>query len=167
MVVIGLPRLSDGQPANVTLRAVTPTGFEVRGGIKVVEGRSFTPGLDEVIVGEKLTSRIQGLGARERTSSTSRSASRSWVSSSPRAGAFESEIWGDYDTLGAVFQRGAGSNSLVVRMKDPAAIPELDRWIRAQPQMQLQAVGGDGSTTRTRRARWRRRCRASRPSWPS
>jgi putative ABC transport system permease protein len=25
-------------------------------------------------------------------------------------------------------------------MKDPAAIPELDRWIRAQPQMQLQAL---------------------------
>jgi ABC-type lipoprotein release transport system permease subunit len=57
-----------------------------------------------------------------------------------QGGAFESEIWGDFDTLGAIFQRGSGSNSLVVRMKDPAAIPELDRWIRAQPQMQLQAV---------------------------
>ncbi len=55
-------------------------------------------------------------------------------------GAFESEIWGDFDTFGAIFQRASGSNSLVVRMKDPAAIPELDRWIRAQPQMQLQAL---------------------------
>src|SRR5262249_39575653 len=54
--------------------------------------------------------------------------------------AFESEIWGDFDTFGATFQRGAGSNSLVVRMKDAAAIPDLDRWIRAQPQMQLQAL---------------------------
>ena len=61
VVVIGLPRISDGQPANVTLRAVTPRAFEVRGGIKVVEGRSFTPGLDEVIVGRKLTKRIAGL----------------------------------------------------------------------------------------------------------
>jgi putative ABC transport system permease protein len=58
-----------------------------------------------------------------------------------QGGAFESEIWGDFDTFGAIFQRGAGSNSLVVRMKDPAAIPELDRWIRDQPQMQLQALG--------------------------
>ena len=57
-----------------------------------------------------------------------------------QGGAFESEIWGDFDTFGAIFQRGAGSNSLVLRMKDPATIPELDRWIRAQPQMQLQAV---------------------------
>ena len=61
VVVIGLPRISDGQPANVTLRAVTPRAFEVRGGIRVVEGRSFTPGLDEVIVGRKLTKRIADL----------------------------------------------------------------------------------------------------------
>jgi putative ABC transport system permease protein len=54
--------------------------------------------------------------------------------------AFESEIWGDFDVLGADFNRGAGSNSLVVRMKNPADIPELDQWIRAQPQMQLQAL---------------------------
>ena len=39
VVVLALPRLSDGQPANVTLRAVTQRGFEVRGGIRVVEGR--------------------------------------------------------------------------------------------------------------------------------
>ena len=45
-----------------------------------------------------------------------------------QGGAFESEIWGDYDALGAIFQRGAGSNSLVVRMKNPADIPDLDRF---------------------------------------
>ena len=31
----------------ITLRAVTPRAFEVRGGIDVLQGRSFTPGLDE------------------------------------------------------------------------------------------------------------------------
>ena len=139
VVVIGLPRLSDGQPTNVTLRAVTPRAFEVRGGIRVVEGRNFTPGLDEVIVGKKLTSRIEGLelGGDVKYQQKRFRIVGLFESS---GGAFESEIWGDYDTLGAIFQRGAGSNSLVVRMKDPAAIPDLDRWIRAQPQMQLQAV---------------------------
>ena len=38
-----------------------PGAFEVRGGIDVVEGRSFTPGLDEVIVGRKLLDRIEGM----------------------------------------------------------------------------------------------------------
>jgi len=140
VVVVGLPRAGDGQPANVTLSAVTPRAFEVRGGITVVEGRTFTPGLDEVIVGRKLTTRIAGLGLGDNVKYQQK-LFRIVGFFESTGGAFESEVWGDYDTFAAIFQRGAGSNSLVVRMKDPATIPELDRWIRAQPQMQLQAVG--------------------------
>jgi putative ABC transport system permease protein len=139
VVIIGLPRLSDGMPANITLRAVPPRAFEVRGGIDIVEGRTFTPGLDEVIVGRKLLSRIEGLKVGGTVKYQQKSFDIVGIFES-QGGAFESEIWGDYDTLGAIFQRGAGSNSLVVRMKDPATIPELDRWIRDQPQMQLQAL---------------------------
>jgi putative ABC transport system permease protein len=92
-----------------------------------------------VIVGRKLLSRIAGLklGANVKYQQKQFRIVGLFEST---GGAFESEIWGDYDTLGAVFQRGAGSNSLVVRIKDPATIPELDKWIRAQPQMQLQAL---------------------------
>jgi putative ABC transport system permease protein len=139
VVVIGLPRITDGQPANVTLRAVIPRSFEVRGGIRVVEGRSFTPGLDEVIVGKKLTKRIRGLAIGENVKYQQKQFKIVGLFESEGA-AFESEVWGDYDTFSAIFQRGGGSNSLVLRMKDPAAIPELDRFIRAQPQMQLQAL---------------------------
>jgi putative ABC transport system permease protein len=139
VVVIGLPRITDGQPANVTLRAVTPRAFDVRGGIKVVEGRSFTPGLDEVIVGRKLTKRIAGL-AIGRDVRYQQKLFRIVGLFESEGAAFESEIWGDYDTFSAIFQRGGGSNSLVLRMKDPATIPELDKFVRAQPQMQLQAL---------------------------
>jgi putative ABC transport system permease protein len=139
VVVIGLPRISDGQPANVTLRAVTPRAFEVRGGIRVVEGRSFTPGLDEVIVGRKLTKRIADL-AIGRDVKYQQKLFRIVGLFESEGAAFESEIWGDFDTLSAILRGGAGSNSLVLRMKNPATIPELDRFIRAQPQMQLQAL---------------------------
>jgi putative ABC transport system permease protein len=139
VVVIGLPRISDGQPANVTLRAVTPRAFEVRGGIRVVEGRSFTQGLDEVIVGRKLTKRIAGLVIGGNVKYQQKLFKIVGLFESEGA-AFESEIWGDYDTFSAIFQRGGGSNSLVLRMKDPSTIPELDRFVRAQPQMQLQAL---------------------------
>lgn len=139
VVVISLPKADGGQPTNVTLRAVPPQAFEVRGGIDVIEGRPFTPGLDEVIVGRKLTNRIRGIEVGKTVKYEQKELKIVGIFAS-RGGAFESEIWGDYDTLGALFKRGGGSNSLVVRMKDPAAIPDLDRWIRAQPQMQLQAV---------------------------
>ncbi len=139
VIVISLPKATDGNPTNVTLRAVIPRTFEVRGGVKVVEGRSFTAGLDEVIVGRKLTERIRGIKVGESVKFQQKQLKIVGIFES-QGGAFESEIWGDFDTFGAMFQRGAGSNSLVVRMRAPAAIPELDRWIRSQPQMQLQAV---------------------------
>jgi putative ABC transport system permease protein len=139
VVVIGLPKKSDGLPTNVTLRAVTPNVFEVRGGIELVAGRRFTPGLDEVIVGKKLLDRISGLELGGDVKYQQKRFKIVGLFES-QGGAFESEIWGDFDTFGAIFQRGAGCNSLVLRMKDPATIPELDRWIRAQPQMQLQAL---------------------------
>ena len=139
VVVIGLPKVRDGKPANVTLRAVTPRAFEVRGGITVVEGRNFTPGARRGDRGSKLTTRIKGLELGGNVKYQQKLFKIVGLFEST-GGAFESEVWGDYDTFGAIFQRGAGSNSLVVRMKDPATIPELDRWIRAQPQMQLQAL---------------------------
>lgn len=139
VIVIGLPKASDGLPTNVTIRAVPPATFEVRGGIRITEGRNFQPGLDEVIVGRKLLDRIQGLNLGGAVKYQRKEFKIVGVFESD-GGAFESEVWGDFDVFGAMFQRGAGSNSVVARMKDPADIPALDRWIRSQPQMQLQAV---------------------------
>jgi ABC-type lipoprotein release transport system permease subunit len=139
VVVIGLPKKETREPINVTLRAVTPRAFEVRGDIDVVEGRRFTPGLDEVMVGRKLLDRIEGLGIGKPVKYQRKQFQIVGIFEAD-GNAFESEIWGDFDVLGAVFQRGAGSNSLVVRMKDPADIASLDQWIRAQPNLQLQAV---------------------------
>jgi len=139
VVVISLPKTTDGMPTNVTLRAVTPRSFEVRGGIELREGRSFTAGLDEVIVGRKLTQRIQGMHVGGTVKYQQKRFQIVGVFDSS-GGAFESEVWGDFDVLGALFQRGPGSNSLVVRMKNPAEIPAFDKWIRGNPQMQLQAI---------------------------
>jgi putative ABC transport system permease protein len=139
VVVIGLPKKETLEPINVTMRAVTPRAFEVRGDINVVEGRRFTPGLDEVIVGRKLLDRIDGLGIGKPVKYQRKQFQIVGIFEAD-GNAFESEVWGDFDVLGAVFQRGAGSNSLVVRMKDPADIPSLDAWIKAQPNLQLQAV---------------------------
>ncbi|HET9316085.1 MAG TPA: FtsX-like permease family protein, partial [Vicinamibacteria bacterium] len=139
VIVISAPKVTDGQPTNVTFRAVPPRAYEVRGGIELVEGRKYTPGLDEVIVGKRLTDRIQGMHLGG-TVKYQRKEFKIVGIFTNDGGAFESEIWGDYDVVGALFQRGAGSNSLVVRMKDAKEIPALDRWIRDQPQMQLQAL---------------------------
>jgi putative ABC transport system permease protein len=138
VVVTNKPK-KDGSPTNVTVRGVTPRAFDVRGGIKILDGRKFTPGLYEVIVGDKIARRVRGL----ELGSSVKLQKREWKvvgSFSSQGGAFESEIWGDADIMGVDFGRTGGYNAMSVRLKPGADVASLDHWIRSNPQMQLQAV---------------------------
>jgi len=138
-VVVTMKPKKDGEPTNISVRGVTPRAFEVRSGIKIVQGRAFTPGLYEVIVGDKIARRVQGLDL----GSSVRLQKHEWkvvgVFTS-QGGAFESEIWGDADVMAADFGRSGGANAMSVRLRAGADVASLDRWIRSNPQMQLQAV---------------------------
>jgi ABC-type antimicrobial peptide transport system permease subunit len=48
--------------------------------------------------------------------------------------AFDSEIWGDVDTLMGAFKRAAYS-SVIVRMRDPSAIGELKKTVLDDPRL--------------------------------
>ena len=139
IVVVTMKAKTDGEPTNVTIRGVTLKGQEVRGGIRIVQGRNYAPGLTEVIVGEKIATRVPGLAL----GSVVKLQKRDWTVVglfTSRGGAFESEIWGDLDSVGQAFERTGGSNAMAVRLKEPGQVKALDAWIRANPQMQLQAV---------------------------
>jgi len=137
--VMALPRKSDGKRTNVVLRSVTPQAFRVRTGIRLIAGRLFAPGFDEVVVGRRILDRVRGLelGGVLRYQ---RQPLRIVGVFESEGAAFESEVWGDFETHRAVFRRGTGSKSLVFRVSDPAQIVALDRWMRVQPTMLLRAV---------------------------
>ena len=140
IVVVGaMPRRSDGLQTNVTIRGVTPKAFEVRGGIEIVQGRNFQPGLDEIIVGKRISDRIRGLDLGA-TVPIQRHQWKIVGVFTSRGGAFESEIWGDLDAMAGPFRRQGGSNALAVRLKDASTLDSFDRWIRDDPEMQLEAV---------------------------
>ena len=78
-----------------------------------------------MIVGERVRERVDGLELGDGSSSSS----KRWkvVGVFARTGgAFESEIWGDFDVMAAAFKRGGGYQSLIVRLADPAGSPTLD-----------------------------------------
>src|SRR6267378_1383944 len=50
-VIINLPKRSTGTDANVPFRGAGPAALAVRGDVKMVEGRVWQPGRNEVIVG--------------------------------------------------------------------------------------------------------------------
>jgi len=139
VIVAAMTRKDDGADVNIVVRGVTPMAFKVRPNVVVAEGRSFTPGLYEVIVGQKLFNRMAGMELGR----TIRMQRRDWtiVGVFEASGsAFESEVWGDKEAMGPAFGRGAGAQTLTVRMKDPSAIPAFDEELRRNPRTQVQAI---------------------------
>jgi ABC-type lipoprotein release transport system permease subunit len=137
VVVANLPRRLDGEPTNVTMRGITSRAWDVRGRIELKAGRTFTPGLFEIIAGERIADRIRGLEVGKKIKIQKQEWEVVGIFASGE-GAFESEIWGDFDVMGPAFQRQGGSNSLVLKLKDASTLAAFDKEIRANPQMQLR-----------------------------
>ncbi|MGE3577349.1 MAG: ABC transporter permease [Vicinamibacterales bacterium] len=139
MVVVASLKRKDGMDTNVTVRGTTQTAFDVRTGLSIAEGRRFQPGLYEIVVGRKLQQRMQGMEVGR----TIRLQRKDWtiVGILDAGGSgFESEIWGDVETMGPAFNRGGGYQSVTLRMRNPRAIRALNAELQRNPRMQLQAV---------------------------
>jgi len=139
VIVANFPRRVDGGPTNVTIRGVSQRAFQVRRGIAIRQGRTFKPGLNEVIVGERIHDRIRGFDLGSKIMIQRRAWEVVGVFAADGS-AFESEVWGDLDVMGPAFQRGGGQNSLTVRLSDPAKLEGFDRDLQANPQMQVRMV---------------------------
>ncbi len=138
VVIASKPKKSDNQATNITLRGVTPEAYKVRTGIKLVEGRMFSPGVFEVIAGKKISDRVQGLNVGD-TIRVQRKEFKVVGLFTAEGSSFESEMWGDYNALGPAVGRNGGCESLTVRLTNPSVLASFDKDLRANPQMQVQA----------------------------
>jgi putative ABC transport system permease protein len=138
MVVVAMvPKRDDGTEVQVTLRGVTPMAFNVRQNVRIVEGRNFTPGLYELVVGRKAADRYQGLEVGGSVTLRRQRWEVVGIFTSEGSG-FESEMWGDIDALQPVFNRTGGYQSLTLRLADPSTIEAFDAELKANPNMQVQ-----------------------------
>jgi putative ABC transport system permease protein len=137
VVIANLVRVVDGSLTNVLLRGVTARAFDVRGGIRLISGRRFKPGLYEMLAGDKAQARY-GLGLGH----TIKIQKHDWtvvgVFTSEGSG-FESELWGDLDVMAGEFHREGGYQSLVLRLKDPTTLAAVMKDIADNPGVQLEA----------------------------
>jgi putative ABC transport system permease protein len=137
-VVASLPRF-DGKMTNVSLRGVKPAAFVVRKGVRMVSGRRFRPGLNELIIGRRAAARYAGveLGANIRLQR------RDWTIVGvfeASGGGFESELWGDLDVLAPAFQRRGGYQSVTMRLKQPEQVTAFNEELAKNPRMQVQLI---------------------------
>src|SRR5690606_33362497 len=135
-VVVAKPRL-DGSETHMPVRGVSPEVFELRDEIRIIEGRNFEPGRAEVIVGRGLVGRMADveIGATIRFGQQDFTVVGHFEAD---GSVFESEVWGDAETLMAAF-RGPVFQSVTVRLADPNAFDALVARIEGDPRLQLQA----------------------------
>jgi len=138
-VIIDLPKRTTGMDANVPLRGVEAAAFQVRDNLKIVSGRMFDWGKDEVIVGRGAAQEFAGLDV----GSKMKVGRYEW----PVVGVFaangaaaESEIWTDAKVLQAAYNRGDSFQSVSVRLNSPGAFQEFKDSLTSNPQLSVKVV---------------------------
>jgi putative ABC transport system permease protein len=118
-IIIDLPKRSTGTDANVPLRGVENASFLVRHNLKIVEGRRFEPGRNEVVVGVGAAGQFAGLDVGSRL----KVGQNEWTvvgHFSAEGSIAESEIWTDARVLQAAYRRGTSYQSVYARLTEPA-----------------------------------------------
>lgn len=104
VLVAPIPLISTGTDANVEVRGVSKNVLEIRRNIKILQGRMFTPGLYEIVVGKNANVSYAGLTL----GNTISLGSTHWkiVGIFDAGGSsFDSEIWGDAHLIGPAYNR--------------------------------------------------------------
>ncbi len=125
---------------SVQLRGVGDQAWAVRPNLKMVEGRKFTPGMRELIVGKGAARQFAGLEPGHEI----RLGSQLWtvVGVFSSGDAMDSEVWGDAGVVADTYRRGSSRASVTVKLADPAAFDAFKATLEANPQLKV-----DVSTT--------------------
>lgn len=127
---------SSGLSSTLSLRGVGQHGLTVRPAITLREGRDFTPGAAELIVGQRLAVDYQGLTLGSKV--TLGSVEWTVVGIFTAGGSvFESEMFADNVTVRTLFNRPGLTQSLRIKMTDPAQIAPLAEYAQNTPQITL------------------------------
>ena len=147
VVVVVLPRKDGTGEVNVSVRGLMPAGVTLRSekkdshgqpNVKLVEGRWFSPGQREVVVGKSIHDRFSGANVGD----TMDFAKGQWkvVGIFDSGGtAYDSEIWGDVNQIAADFDRQGGYASAYLRATDPVAADALKHRVSDDQRLKLKA----------------------------
>src|SRR5258707_1157600 len=123
---------------NLPIRGVLPVSTDIHDKVRIIAGRMFAPGLNEVIIGKLIVNQYPGcsLGADLKVGR------RMWkvvgVFESG-GGSFESEVWADLHSLQEDSRRGAGVSSIRLKLVPGADVHALIQRCADDPRINLQA----------------------------
>lgn len=138
MLVVDGIKKSSGTKANMPMRGIGPDGLLVRKQARIKEGRMFTPGSNEIVVGAGLLREFAGFEMGK----SIRFGTQNWkvvgVFEAPGT-VFESELWADAPVVQSLFNRGTSFQTARVVLTSPAAMPAFVKYVKDEPRLQLKA----------------------------
>ena len=125
--------------ARITLRGVSPTMFTIDKALRIVRGRWFRPGLDEIVVGGAAESSFRNLAPGDRVFAEG----RIWtVTGIFTAGSefFSSEAWTSLGSLQGAEKRRDAYSSIYVELRSRSALDAFARALDRDPRFSLNVM---------------------------
>jgi putative ABC transport system permease protein len=137
IVIAELPKKGGTLGANITLRGIGPAGLELRPNLKIIEGRKYTRGLQELLVGKGAAQQFAGL----EVGNTVRLRGGDWnvVGIFESNDAFDSEIFTDADTAQTAWNRGNGYSVALVGLEKESDLEAFQAALKADPRLSVDA----------------------------
>jgi putative ABC transport system permease protein len=136
-VIIDLPMIATGTPANVPMRGIEPAAVLVRDEVSIVEGRMLEFGTNEVVAGRAASGQFGGLTVGNRIESGQQTWEVVGIFEAD-GGVAETEVWADARTLQGVYRRGNSFQLVAARLDSAASFDTFRDWLTSNPQVRVQ-----------------------------
>lgn len=136
-VIVDLPKRTTKTSANVPLRGVEPGAFAIRPEVKIIEGRPFAWGRNEVIVGRGAYAEFGDTDV----GSELRFGTNTWkvVGIFEAKGSIsESELWADSAVLGPAYQRGSSHSIVITKLASAGSFQQFKDALTTDPKVSLK-----------------------------
>ena len=135
--IIDLKKKGAESTSNLPIRGVQPTSFKIRPEVEIVEGRNFTTGTAEIIVGKGANNQYEGLEIGDQIKVRDSFATVVGIFSS-NGNVHESEIWADLAAAQGLFRRGASASSMILKLNSPDSFDEVGLFVESYPNLELK-----------------------------
>jgi putative ABC transport system permease protein len=144
LVIVDGVKRDTGTNANMPFRGISPEGLALRRGVNITQGRMFTPGTNEIVVGAGLLREFSGFEFGK----TIRLRGTIWqivgVFEAPGT-VFESELWADIAVTQSLFNRPNVYQTMRVQLTNAGAVAAFNEWAENDPRLQgLEALSERG-----------------------
>ena len=135
--IIDLKKKGAESTSNLPIRGVQPASFKIRPEVEIIEGRNFTTGTAEIIVGKGANNQYEGLELGDQIKVRDSFATVVGIFSS-NGNVHESEIWADLAAAQGIFRRGASASSMILKLNSPDSFDEVGLFVESYPNLELK-----------------------------